>query len=170
MVRAYEKIFLSRNYPSAYTNSNRTQHSSTQRALSNRTVWRTTIYSLLLVLSAVIGARAQTTDVRHDKQAPVKVSHFDSPPEIDGTLNEEVWRQAAALTNFVQTQPADNAAATHPTEVRFGYDAKFFYIGIRAFDEKNKVRSTVAKRDDLSGNDYVSVWLDTINDNRRADD
>lgn len=30
------------------------------------------------------------------------------------------------------------------------------------------MRSTVAKRDDLSGNDYVAVWLDTFNDRRRA--
>lgn len=30
------------------------------------------------------------------------------------------------------------------------------------------MRSTVAKRDDLSGNDYIAVWLDTFNDKRRA--
>jgi hypothetical protein len=103
-----------------------------------------------------------------EKKIPAHVSRFEKAPLIDGNLDEEVWDRAAVLKDFIQTQPGDNLKATYPTEVRFGFDAKNLYIGIHAFDESNLVRATVAKRDDLSGNDYTAVWLDTFNDNRRA--
>jgi hypothetical protein len=102
------------------------------------------------------------------KPDPITVSRFARPPVIDGKLDEDVWEKAAVLKNFIQTRPGDNVRATHPTEVHLGYDEKNLYIAIHAFDETGQVRATVAKRDDLSGNDYTAVWLDTFNDNRRA--
>ncbi|HJZ80903.1 MAG TPA: DUF5916 domain-containing protein [Pyrinomonadaceae bacterium] len=103
-----------------------------------------------------------------DRQTPVKAARFANRPVIDGQLDEEVWSQAGVLKDFYQTEPGDNVRPPHPTEVRIGYDAKFLYLGIHAGDQQGQVRSTVAKRDDLSGNDYVAVWLDTFNDRRRA--
>jgi hypothetical protein len=98
----------------------------------------------------------------------VRATRFAEPPTIDGRLDEDVWHKAAVLDDFYQTEPGDNVRPSHPTEVRIGYDARFLYIGIRAIDQPGQVRSTVARRDDLSGNDYVAVWLDTFNDRRRA--
>jgi len=103
-----------------------------------------------------------------DHRAPVKVLRFDKPPVIDGHLDDEVWQHAAVLRDFIQTEPGDNLRPSNTTEVRIGYDARFLYLAIHASDQQGQVRSTVAKRDDLSGNDYVSIWLDTFNDRRRA--
>ena len=36
------------------------------------------------------------------------------------------------------------------------------------FDEPDKIRATVAKRDGVGGEDYVGLYLDTFNDQRRA--
>jgi hypothetical protein len=79
-----------------------------------------------------------------------------------------VWKQAAVLKDFYQVDPGDNIAPSRPTEVLLGYDAKLFYIGFRAQDEQDKVRATVAKRDSVWDDDYVGVFLDTFNDQRRA--
>ncbi|MBC7930365.1 MAG: carbohydrate binding family 9 domain-containing protein, partial [Rubrivivax sp.] len=103
-----------------------------------------------------------------EKKRPVGVTRFEQPPAIDGQLDESVWQRAAVLKDFYQTEPGDNAAPTHATEVRIGYDSKFLYVGIRALDERGEVRATVAKRDDLSGNDYTAIWLDTFDDRRKA--
>ena len=119
-------------------------------------------------LSAAVRETTSSQTSQSNKTGEVTVAQFDSSPTIDGKLDEAVWQKAAVLTNFLQTQPGDNIPATYPTEVRLGYDAKNLYIGIKAFDAKGQVRSTVAKRDDLSGNDYTSVWLDTFGDSRRA--
>ena len=106
--------------------------------------------------------------VNSDKRQPLTLSRVDQTPVIDGRVDEAVWRSAVLLKDFLQTQPGDNIAAPHPTEVRIAYDPRFLYIAIHALDQSGQVRATMAKRDDLSGNDYVSVWLDTFNDQRRA--
>jgi len=162
-----EKNLLNRLYELTDEKVQRIKHSQPHRTRSKRNLWLLLSLLILLVLLSVVFAKAQT-NLSDNKQRIVKISRFEIPPEINGKMDEDVWQKAAVLKNFIQTQPADNTAATHPTEIRIGYDAKFFYMGIRAFDEKNQVRATVAKRDDLSGNDYVAVWLDTFNDNRRA--
>lgn len=103
-----------------------------------------------------------------EKSSPVTVVKFDKPPVIDGRLDEEVWKKATVLKDFYQIQPGDNIAPSKPTEVLLGYDAKFLYIAFRATDEPEKVRATIAKRDNIFQDDYVGFFLDTFNDKRKA--
>ena len=103
-----------------------------------------------------------------EKAAPVRLVRFERAPVIDGKLDDEAWKQAAILKDFYQTQPGDNIAPSKPTVVMLGYDAKTLYIGFHAFDEPDKVRATVAKRDNVFDDDNVRVLLDTFNDKRRA--
>lgn len=103
-----------------------------------------------------------------EKANPVKVPKFDKPPVIDGNLNDPIWQSAAVLKDFYQIDPGDNTAPSKPTEVLLGYDPKFLYVAFRAFDEPDKVRATVAKRDNIFSDDYVGFYLDTFNDQRRA--
>ncbi len=106
--------------------------------------------------------------VPEEKAKPVTIVRFDKPPVIDGKLDEDVWKKAALLKDFFQIQPGDNTSPSKPTEVLLGYDAKFLYIAFRAADEPDKIRSTVAKRDNIFQDDYVGFFLDTFNDKRKA--
>jgi len=72
------------------------------------------------------------------------------------------------LGDFYQTQPGDNIAPSFPTQVLLGYDSKTLYIAFRVRDDAGKVHATVAKRDDIWGDDTVHVVLDTYNDKRKA--
>ena len=103
-----------------------------------------------------------------EKSSPVTIVKFDKPPVIDGRLDEELWQKATVLKDFYQIQPGDNIAPSRATEVLLGYDAKFLYIAFRAKDEPDKVRATVAKRDNIFQDDYVGFFLDTFNDKRKA--
>lgn len=103
-----------------------------------------------------------------EKANPVTIPKFGKPPVIDGNLNDAVWQSAAVLKDFYQIDPGDNAAPSKPTEVLLGYDSKFLYLAFRAVDEPDKVRSTVAKRDNIFSDDYVGFYLDTFNDRRKA--
>ncbi|HEY7181903.1 MAG TPA: carbohydrate binding family 9 domain-containing protein [Blastocatellia bacterium] len=99
---------------------------------------------------------------------PLSVGRFATAPTIDGRLDEPAWREAAALRDFHQTQPGDNTAPTYPTTIMLGYDRERLYLGIHAVDDPKKVRATVAKRDDITSDDYIAIYLDTFNDRRRA--
>jgi hypothetical protein len=103
-----------------------------------------------------------------EKSQPVKIPSFSKPPVIDGKLDDEVWKEAVVLKDFYQINPGDNIAPTKPTEVLLGYDPRFLYVAFRAFDEPDKIRSTVAKRDNIWQDDYVGFYLDTFNDKRKA--
>ncbi|MGI8731895.1 MAG: DUF5916 domain-containing protein [Pyrinomonadaceae bacterium] len=103
-----------------------------------------------------------------EKANPVIIPKFEKPPSIDGVLNDDVWKSAVMLKDFYQIDPGDNIAPSKPTEVLIGYDSRFLYIAFRAFDEPDKIRSTVAKRDNIFQDDHVGFYLDTFNDKRRA--
>jgi hypothetical protein len=93
---------------------------------------------------------------------------FDKAPVIDGKLDDEVWKQAIVLKDFYQVQPGDNIAPSKPTEVMLGYDSKFIYVAFHCYDEPDKVRATIPKRDDIFNDDYVGILFDTFNDKRKA--
>ncbi|HKG46491.1 MAG TPA: DUF5916 domain-containing protein [Pyrinomonadaceae bacterium] len=103
-----------------------------------------------------------------EKSQPITIPRFDKPPTIDGKLDEEVWQKAAVLKDFYQIRPGDNTPPSKPTEVLIGFDPKFLYIAFKATDEPDKVRATVAKRDNIFNDDYVGFMLDTFNDKRKA--
>jgi len=103
-----------------------------------------------------------------ERARPLNIARFGKSPVINGQLDDEAWRGATVLKDFFQTQPGDNTEPSRPTEVLLGYDAKFLYIAFRAIDEPANVRATVAKRDSIFDDDYVGIYLDTFNDQRRA--
>lgn len=113
-------------------------------------------------------ASSTNVTVPPEKARPVNVPRFEKPPVIDGKLDDEVWKTAAVLGDFYQTQPGDNIAPSYPTHVLLGYDSKTLYIAFRIKDEPDKVRATVAKRDEIWDGDTVHVVLDTFNDKRKA--
>lgn len=102
------------------------------------------------------------------KKSPVTAARFASAPVIDGVLNDEVWKAAAVFGDFVQTHPGDNVAPTHPTEFLLGYDSKNLYIAFKIKQDRDKVRATVARRDNIFNDDYVLLYIDTFNDQRQA--
>src|SRR5215218_5155955 len=130
---------------------------------------------LLFILCATLSINAQTTStptaaivIPPEKSQPITIPKFDTPPTIDGKLDEEVWQKAAVLKDFYQIQPGDNVPPSKPTTVLLGFDPKFLYIAFRATDERDKIRATVAKRDNIFNDDYVGFFLDTFNDKRKA--
>lgn len=102
------------------------------------------------------------------KEGAVNIPKLDSPPVIDGKLDDAIWEKAAIFGDFLQTSPGDNVKPTHPTEFMMGYDSKNLYLAFRIIQDRDKVRATVARRDNIFNDDYVLVHLDTFNDQRQA--
>ena len=81
-------------------------------------------------------------------------------PSIDGKLDDAVWQNAAVFGDFVQISPGENVKPTHPTEFMMGYDAKNLYMAFRIVQDKNTVRATLSRRDNIFNDDYV--WCISI--------
>lgn len=120
------------------------------------------------MVEPTISAETGKVIVPAEKMRPIVVTKIGSSPVIDGRLDEDVWNNAAVFRDFYQTSPGNNVAPSRPTEAYLMYDEKHLYVGFRCWDERDKIRATVAKRDQVFGEDNVRIWLDTFNDQRRA--
>lgn len=88
---------------------------------------------------------------------------------LDGTLDEPIWANAPAMSEFSQTAPHEGDAATERTEVRVLYDDDAVYIAARMFDsERGGVRGQLARRDAATEADLFEVAFDSYHDHSTA--
>ena len=116
--------------------------------------------------SAVI--KKSSVAVPPEKSKPLVIPRLTKPPLIDGKLDADEWKEAVVLKDFYQINPGDNVAPSQPTDAFLAYDSKFFYLAVHAYDDPQKVRATVARRDEVFGEDNIRIMLDTFNDQRKC--
>jgi hypothetical protein len=124
----------------------------------------------LAVSSAAPIAAAQSSQEYPGRGGPsATVPRIAEAITLDAALDEPAWRGAARLVGFSQYQPVDQRPAEEPTEVRVLYAADAIYFGIVATArDPGSVRATLSKRDNISNDDRITIYLDTFNDKRRA--
>ena len=90
--------------------------------------------------------------------------------EIDGSLDEDVWRSIVPVTEFVQRLPQDGAQPSEKSEMRILYNDNYLYFGFTFFDsEPEKVRATILNRGGwIHRDDKLEIALDTYLDRRNA--
>ena len=92
-------------------------------------------------------------------------------PDLDGRLDEEVWRQAPVFTDFRMVFPK-TGNPTEKTELRILYDEKNLYIGVYCYDSHpSKVCANSMAHDadeDAESDDVIKVLLDPFLDKRNA--
>ena len=134
-------------------------------------------HSIELRLAAcVIGALVALPGIGGASQAgapqrpALAARHAESPPVIDGKLDESVWAAAEASDAFVQVEPREGELPTERTEIRALFDADHLYLAIHCFDrEPSAIIGTQMKRDaDLDTDDRVLIVLDTFEDHRNG--
>ena len=79
--------------------------------------------------------------------------------QLDGRLDEPVWRDAKPATDLVQQNPVNGAPATERTEIRIVYDQQRLYIGFIAYDsEPDRVLANQMQRDQSFDADDRLMW------------
>lgn len=95
---------------------------------------------------------------------PLKIAKFDSPPEIDGELNDICWMTASELTPFrlILRNSNKSEPAFAQTIAKMGWDDKNLYIAFKFFEPEIKaIKAFVKKRDELVyHDDCVEIFLD----------
>ena len=101
----------------------------------------------------------------------VRVPRIDTPPEIDGRLDDEAWLQSALLTEFVQQSPLDGAPATEQTEIYIAYDSDHIYFGFYLhYEDPGILRANRVDRDTAWQDDLMTIYIDTFMDQQRSYD
>ncbi len=101
----------------------------------------------------------------------VRPTRTNTPPDIDGRLDDEIWRSAALISGFVQQAPLDGAPATEQTEVYVAYDSENIYIAFYAhYEDPSIMRANRVDRDRANMDDLLTVYFDTFLDQQRGYD
>ena len=122
--------------------------------------------ALVGALLAPISAEAQSSS-EADRRSVRAMRLSDSQVVIvDGQLDEELWRDAAPATDFVQIDPVNGRPATEQTEVRVAYNRNTLYLGVLCFDsEPDKWLGYQRRRDEFLSSDDRFMWtIDTFLD------
>jgi len=128
--------------------------------------------ALLAVLVSVPALPAAAPNLGGSRSSLI-ITRVVRPPTMDDFLgmkpNGEMEGQLAKVEGLIQKEPSDGSASSQDADVYLGYDDKNLYIIFVAFDvEPEKVRARMVPREDIGGDDFVQVLLDTFNDKRRA--
>lgn len=82
--------------------------------------------------------------------------------EIDGSLNEEVWKSIPIHTNFHNLLPTDEGLAENQTEVKIFHNGEYLFVGAVYHDTTAKQQVSSLKRDVSIGiSDAFIMVLDT---------
>ena len=101
----------------------------------------------------------------------VRPPRTDTPPDIDGRLDDVAWRTAATITEFTQQAPLEGAPATEDTDVYIAYDSDHLYFGFHLhYADPSIMRANRVDRDTSWADDLITIYIDTFLDQQRAYD
>jgi len=105
------------------------------------------------------------------KRRQIVAVRTETPPRIDGKLDDSVWQQAQPSEDFIQTKPNRGEPMNQRTVIRVLYDDENIYFGFQCYDsEPEKVLGTEMRRDYevWETNDYIRFVMDTYKDLRNG--
>jgi hypothetical protein len=101
----------------------------------------------------------------------IRPTRTDTPPVIDGRLDDPIWETATMISTFVQQSPLDGAPATEDTEVYLAYDRDHLYFGFYLhYSDPSQMRANRVDRDRAPQDDLMTVYFDTFMDQQRVYD
>jgi len=122
---------------------------------------------LVLALQAAGSPPAPPASPASAAGATAAASRAVTPPVIDGRDDDEVWRLASAITAFRQFRPVEDGEPSFRTEAKIAYDARNFYVFIRAFDpHPDSILKLLARRDVRTASDQLKIIIDSYHDRR----
>ena len=115
------------------------------------------------------GAAASTGTVQDNTtRKRVEIARTELEPEIDGVLDDPMWRTATVISDMHQVMPVDHGEPSERSEFYLAYNERFIYIGARLYDDDP---SGISARQLMQGggmgfDDAFEFILDTFNTGR----
>ena len=112
----------------------------------------------------------------------VQISRVSSPPHLDQFLDHRHTEGGprhrsietgegglgVVVTDLRQREPGDGTPVSQPTTVYLSYDDQNLYAVFVCRDDPAKVRASIARREEISRDDAVVLYLDAFRDREHA--
>ncbi len=125
------------------------------------------LVSLTLCLCAALAcSAAYATEAR--SSITIKAIRTDTPPTIDGVLDDAVWQEAAIVEDLHEVTPNEFSATSEPSKFFVLHDQNAIYVAVRLWESNpdNVIAKMLRKGDFSFGDDTITVLLDPHNDGR----
>ena len=85
-------------------------------------------------------------DSHHRTATAIRIN--SAPPQLDGVLDDEIWKSAPLHEGFHQRDPDEGKPATERTTFQIVYDDEAIYFAVMCYDsEPGKIVSRLVRRD-----------------------
>jgi hypothetical protein len=119
--------------------------------------------SILIIPLIII---VQSISGQADIKKQYKAFRIETPPVINGILDEDVWSEGDWRQDFIQYEPYNGRDASQKTEFKILFDENNLYVGIKALDTSpDSIVKRLTRRDHTDG-DIVVVIFDSYHDLR----
>ena len=131
---------------------------------------------LLLVIARGPAFAQKATPRAAEPAVPEKagkelVAHYvgDTPPRIDGDIDDEIWQKAQAIDDMVQNDPNNMQPPTERTLVKIAYDDRSVYVAVMNFmKDPSKITNALGRRDTNPRSDSIKITFDPRHDHLTA--
>jgi len=118
------------------------------------------LFVLLINIPYIIG---------QERTKSAHVIRTETPPKIDGLIEDDCWKNRGPLSGFFQFDPVNGVKASEETLVWMVYDQKNIYFAFLMQDSQpDKIWAELTPRNTYENNDSITVILDTYNDKRTS--
>ncbi len=115
----------------------------------------------VIILLIITGVYGQTPEKK--KYQATKVN---TPPVINGILDDEVWQSGEWVDDFTQFEPYNGKKPSQRTEFKILFDNDNIYAAFKAYDTSpDSIVNRLTRRDNPDG-DLVGVIFDSFHDLR----
>ena len=128
------------------------------------------IFAILAMISSTLYAQTPLSGGldQNFERTRTQINSTTLEPNLDGVLDDEIWRQATLISDFHQTSPVDHGTPSQRTEVYVTYSQNYFYVGARMYESD---LSEISARQLIQGqttgfDDTIGVFLDSFNNSR----
>jgi len=123
--------------------------------------------ALVCVVMSAFCARAPAQPADSERKS-IEIVRTDTPPVIDGQIDEADWARAAVIEDLHQMTPIEYAEPSQRTEIRILYDDDALYIAARMWDTEAEriVSQNLRQGQQVWGDDFLGIVLDPFNDQR----
>ena len=103
-------------------------------------------------------------------QATVRAVRLTEPLDLDGVLDERVYRDLPPASGFIQVMPNEGEIAKEQTEIWVTFDDTDIYVSARCLSAAppSEWVASDMRRDGMGLGQYVGIVLDTFYDRRNA--
>ncbi len=125
--------------------------------------------ALLAAFLTIPGALSgQLPSISASPDSPITIPRLSGEVVIDGVVDEAAWDELAPFEMTMQ-QPNFGGQLSEVTDVRIAHDDEYLYVAGRMWDsDPDGIRTGTFYRDQYSGDDILSVVIDSYNDYETA--